>query len=207
VAQPAGDPGTLYGYDAVTGKLVWKTVAAAYPGYLKGKITLEVGHGTACLGDPTGMVACHDLADGKLRWKLNLGSPIDALVTAPDRVVAATAEQVVCLNAKGGKRDWSATPEATGQFYPRDKDMRIDAVSLAARGKWLVVGAAGSVSILELASGTVKDQLRAEGAPPAPRAGGKLFPFGKSFASVGLGPEGIFWGTATETGTRWTLMR
>ncbi len=207
VAQPAGDPGTLHGYDMATGKLVWKVVVATYPGYLKGRVTLDVGHGMVCLGDPSGLVACHDLADGKLRWKTSLGLPIDALLTAPDRVLAATAEQVVCLNTKTGRKDWSATPEATGQHYSRDKDMRIGATSLAARGKWLVVGAAGSVSILELASGQVKDQFRAEGAPPAPRAGGKPFPFGKSFASVGLGPEGIFWGVATDAGTRWTLMR
>ncbi len=207
VAQPAGDPGTLHGYDVATGKLAWKTVAATYTGYLKGKVTLEVGHGTACLADMNGMVACHDLADGKLRWKTTLGVPVDALMTAPDRVVAATAEQVVCLNAKSGKKEWSATPEATAPFYPRDKDMRINAVSLAGRGKWLVVGTAGSVSILEFATGQVKDQLRAEGSAPAPRAGGKMFPFGKSYASVGLGPEGIFWGTATDAGCRWTLMR
>jgi outer membrane protein assembly factor BamB/tetratricopeptide (TPR) repeat protein len=206
VAQPAGEPGSLYAYDIATGKQAWKVVDATYQGYLKGRVILEVGYGMACLADPAGNLVCHDLADGKVRWKLNLGLPVEAMVVVPDRIVIATGEQVLLYNAKSGKKEWAAAPDPNPAF-PKDRDMRIGATSLAAKGKWLVVGSAGSISILDLATGQIKDQTRPEVQGAGARPGGKPFPFGRSFASVALGPEGIFWGGPTDAGFQWTLLR
>jgi outer membrane protein assembly factor BamB/tetratricopeptide (TPR) repeat protein len=206
VAQPAGDSGGLFAYDLVTGKPAWKAVDATYQGYLKGRVILEVGYGMACLADPAGMLVCHDLADGKIRWKLNLGLPVEAMVVVPDRIVIAAGDQVVLYNARSGKKEWSAAPDPNPVFT-KDKDMRIGATALAAKGKWLVVGTAGSISILDLATGQIKDQIRPEAQAPSARPAGKVFPFGKSFSSVALGPEGIFWGAPAEIGCLWTLLR
>ena len=207
VAQPAGDPGGLYAYDLATGKQVWKLVDASYAGYLKGRVLLEVGFGVACLADPTGLVVCHDLADGKVRWKLNLAAPVEGVRSTPERVVVATAEQIGAYSPKSGKREWTVAADTANTPFSRDKDMRIGATSLDAKGRWLVVGSPGSVTILELASGQQKDQIRAEGSSAAPKPMGKAFPFGKSFVSVAVNPEGILWGLPTEFGTRWSLLR
>jgi outer membrane protein assembly factor BamB len=206
VVQPAGDPGSLFAYDSSTGKQAWKVVDATYVGYLKGRVLLEVGNGMAVFGDSSGVLACHDLADGKVRWKLSLGVPVEGVLTAADRVIAATADQIVLYSAKTGRKEWIAAPDLN-QPFSREKDMRVGATSLAAKGKWLVVGSANAVSILDLATGQVKDQVKSDAPPPAQRPGGRFFPFGKSFASVALGPEGIFWGVPVETGCRWTLLR
>jgi len=206
VAQAAGDPGTLYGYDVATGRQVWKAVIASYTGFLKGRVLLEVGHGMVLFGDVAGVLACHDIADGKQRWRINLGAPVEGVLAVPDKVVVATADQILLYNGKSGKKEWISVPDLNGPFS-REKDMRVGATSMAAKGKWLVVGSATTVSILDLATGQVKDQVKTDLPAPAPRAGGKSYPFGKSFASVALGPEGIFWGVPVESGTRWTLLR
>jgi outer membrane protein assembly factor BamB/tetratricopeptide (TPR) repeat protein len=207
VVQPAGDPGNLHAYDLFTGKLVWKMVDGSYPGYLKGRVILEVGFGAACFADPTGLVVCHDLVDGKVRWKLNLSLPVESLLATPDRIVVATSEQLASYGSKNGKKDWGAALETANQPFPRDKDMRIGATSLDAKGRWLVVGSAVSVSIYELATGQLKDQVRPD-APAAPaKPAGRVYPFGKSFVSVAVGPEGIFWGLPTESFTQWSLLR
>ncbi|HVE39632.1 MAG TPA: PQQ-binding-like beta-propeller repeat protein [Planctomycetota bacterium] len=206
VVQPAGDPGGLFAYDLLTGKQVWKVVDASYAGYLKGRVILEVGFGVACLADPSGLVVCHDLADGKVRWKLNLAAPIESVLSTPDRVVVATSEQIAAYASKNGKREWVAAADATNTAYSREKDMRIGATSMDAKGRWLVVGSATSVSIVELASGQQKDQIRPEGSAPS-KPTGKAYPFGKSFVSVALSPEGILWGLPTEYGTQWSLLR
>jgi hypothetical protein len=85
--------------------------------------------------------------------------------------------------------------------------MRIGATSMAAKGKWLVVGSANAVSILDLATGQVKDQVKSDAPAPVMKAGARFFPLGKSFASVALGPEGIFWGVSGDSGSKWTLLR
>jgi outer membrane protein assembly factor BamB len=184
VVQSAGDPGTLYAYDAATGKQAWKVVDATYQGYLKGRAELEVGHGMAVLGDSTGLLVCHDLSDGRVRWKLNVVAPVETILLTPDHVLLAMA----------------------GQWFSRDRDMRLGSTSLAAKGKWLVVGTPTALSILDLATGVIKDQTKSDVTPPPARQG-KSFPFGKSFASVSLGPEGILWGIPSDSGTKWTLLR
>jgi tetratricopeptide (TPR) repeat protein/outer membrane protein assembly factor BamB len=207
VVQPAGDPGSLHAYDLVTGKQAWKVVDASYPGYLKGRVILEVGFGVACLADPSGLVVCHDLADGKVRWKLNLASPVESMLATPDRVVVATAEQIGAYAMKGGKREWVAAADSANTPFTRDKDMRIGATAMDAKGRWLIVGASESATIFELASGQQKDQIRAEGAGAPPKPVGKAYPFGKSFVSVAVSTEGILWGLPTDTGTKWSLLR
>lgn len=206
VVQPAGDPGTLFGYDVASGKQVWKSQIATYTGYLKGRVQLEVAHGMVVLGDFTGSLSCLDLADGKQRWKITLASPVEGVLPLAEKIVVATPEQVLLVNARTGKRDWIAAPDLNGQFS-RDKDMRVGATSMAAKGKWLVVGSANAVSILDLATGQVKDQVKSDAAAPVMKVGARFFPLGRSFASVALGPEGIFWGVASDAGSKWTLLR
>jgi outer membrane protein assembly factor BamB len=207
VVQPAGDPGGLYAYDLHTGKQAWKVVDASYIGYLKGRVILDVGFGIACLADPTGLVVCHDLADGKVRWKLNLAAPVESVLSTPDRVVVATSEQIAAYASKSGKRDWVAAADVANGAFSREKDMRVGATSLDAKGRWLVVGGSGSLTIFELATGQQKDQIHPEGAAAMAKPAGKAYPFGKSFASVALSPEGILWGLPGDSGMKWTLLR
>jgi hypothetical protein len=159
----------------------------------------------AVLGDSAGLLICHDLSDGRVRWKLNVVAPVETILLTPDHVLLAMADQIVSLGAKSGRKEWGSAPEPS-QWFSRDRDMRLGSTSLAAKGKWLVVGTPTALSILDLATGVIKDQTKSDVTPPPARQG-KSFPFGKSFASVSLGPEGILWGIPSDSGTKWTLLR
>ena len=208
VAQPAGEPGCLFAYDLASGKLLWKATDFTFQGYVKGKPVVSVGGGVACIGDAAGQILCHDLADGKVRWKSSTGAlPVESLAAACDRVLVTTQDHAILYNAKTGKREWMVPMDASSQMFPRDKDMRLGATSSAVRGKWALVATAGSARILDLATGKEKDTLPlAEKGEPT-RGAGSMLPFGKSYTSVTVGPDGILWRALTDTGFHWVLYR
>jgi len=136
-----------------------------------------------------------------------LAAPVESVLPTPDRVVVATLEQVAAYASKSGKREWVAAADIANGAFSREKDMRVGATSLDAKGRWLVVGGSGSLTIIELATGQQKDQIHPEAVPTLSKPAGKAYPFGKSFASVALSPEGILWGLPGDAGMKWTLLR
>lgn len=93
----------LYAIDQQTGKIVWQTVISG-----KSKINnVEANARKVFVGTQDGRLSAFDLSTGLPTWRKKHGGSIKTLVTTGNRIIVATANNVIyCIESSRGGRVW-----------------------------------------------------------------------------------------------------